>query len=342
MRANDARKLDRGTQESLRMRAVAAVQGGQSPEVVAKVFGVNRDSIYGWLAKYRQGGWSALKRRAAPGRKPKLDAAAMRWIYRVVVDKTPQQLQFEFALWTRDMVADLIWRKFKIRLAANSVGRLLAQLGITCQKPLDRAREQDATLVERWLVEDYPAIKAAALKENAEIYFGDAAHIRSDYHAGTSWGRRGQTPIVTTTGARYGMSLISAITAKGHMRFMIKEKGGVDADTFIDFLKRLVTGAKRTIFLIVDRGSAHRAKKTAQFVASLKGRLHLFFLPAYSPDRNPDELVWKHLKADTVGRMSISSSADFKEKVTRSMRQLQNNPAKIIAFYQKPSLKYAA
>lgn len=283
MRTHDGRKLDRRTQESLRIRAVSSVQEGQSPELVAKVLGVHRDSVYDWLAKYRQGGWGALKRRPARGRKPKLDAAAMRWVYRAVVDKNPQQYKFEFALWTRDMVAVLIFRKFGVRLAANSVGRLLAQLGITCQKPLDKAREQSPVLVERWLSEEYPAIKAEAQACGAEIYFGDAAHIRSDHHAGKSWGRRGRTPIVTTTGARYGMSLISAITAKGRLRFMIKEKGGVNADVFIAFLKRLVHGAKRKIFLIVDRGPAHRAKKTAAFVESLQGALRLYFLPAYAP-----------------------------------------------------------
>lgn len=342
MKKQDARRLDRQTQESLRIRAVSSVQEGQSPELVAKVLGIHRDSMYDWLAKYRQGGWGALKRRPAPGRQPKLDATAMRWIYRAVVEKTPQQFKFEFALWTRDMVAQLIWQRFHVKLAANSVGRLLAQLGITCQKPLSRAREQNPTLVERWLAEDYPAIKEEAKACAGEIYFGDAAHIRSDHHAGKSWGRRGQTPIVSTTGARYGMSLLSAITAKGQMRFMIKEKGGVNADVFIEFLKRLVAGAKRPIFLIVDRGPAHRAKKTSAFVKSLKGAIRLYFLPSYSPDRNPDELVWKHLKADTVGRMSITSPKDFKAKVIRSMRQLQNNPAKIISFYQKPTLKYAA
>lgn len=324
------------------MRAVAAVQGGQSPERVANVLGIHRDTIYDWLAKYRQGGWNALKRRSAPGRAPKLNAAAMRWIYRAVVEKTPQQFCFEYALWTRAMVAALILRKFKVSLALNSVGRLLAQLGITCQKPLSKAREQSETLVERWLAEEYPAIKAEAQACGAEIYFGDAAHIRSDHHAGRTWGKRGHTSIITTTGARYGMSLISAITAKGQMRFMIKETGGVNADVFIEFLKRLVARAKQPIFLIVDRGPAHRAKKTSAFVESLKGALRLFFLPSYSPDRNPDELVWKHLKADTVGRMSISNPADFKEKVMQSMRQLQNNPAKIIRFYQKHTLTYAA
>src|SRR5271156_2432292 len=125
-------------------------------------------------------------------------------------------------------------------------------------------------------------------------------------------------------------------------RFMIKEKGGVNADVFIEFLKRLIAGAARAIFLIVDRGPAHIAKKTKAFVESLNGRLRLFYLPPYSPDRNPDELVWKHLKADTVGRMAITHKADFHTKVRASMRQLQNDPEKIRSFYQKPSLKYAA
>jgi Transposase and inactivated derivatives len=138
------------------------------------------------------------------------------------------------------------------------------------------------------------------------------------------------------------MSLLSAITSKGHMRFMIKEKGGVNSDVFIEFLKRLLVGAKRPVFLIVDRGPAHISKKTKAFVATLGSRLKLFYLPAYSPDRNPDELVWKHLKADTVGRMVTTSKADFKSKVVSSMRSLQKTPEKIRSFFQKPSLQYAA
>ena len=148
--------------------------------------------------------------------------------------------------------------------------------------------------------------------------------------------------MVATTGARHAMSLISAITSKGRMRFMVKATGGVNADVFIEFIKRLLVGETRPIFLIVDRGPAHRAKKTKAFVETLCGRLKLFFLPPYSPDRNPDELVWKHLKADTVGRMAVTGKADFKSKVVSSMRRLQRSPRKICSFFRKPSLQYAA
>jgi transposase len=124
------------------------------------------------------------------------------------------------------------------------------------------------------------------------------------------------------------MSMISAITSKGRLRFMIKERGGVNADVFIEFLKRLLVDAKHKIFLIVDRGPAHMAKKTSAFVKRLNGALRLFFLPPYSPDKNPDELVWKHVKADTVGRTAIFGDKDFTSKVRSSLRSLQRNPKK--------------
>jgi len=342
MGTNDARQLDHATLEAMRERAVRSVHNGESPEVVARIIGISRSTIYGWLAQYRRGSWSALKAKPLFGRPPKLDGKKLKWVYDTVTKKNPMQLKFEFALWTREMVAKLIKVKYNISLSVVSVGRLLAQLGITCQRPLHRALQRDEALVQQWLKQDYPKIRALAQREKADIYFGDAAHMRSDHHAGRTWGKKGETPVVLSSGARYRMSLISAVTSRGHMRFMIKESGGVNADVFIEFLRRLLIGSKNRIFLIVDRGPAHVAKKTKAFVASLGGRLRLFYLPPYSPDKNPDELVWKHLKADTVGRTSITSFDDFKDKVRSSMLSLQRRPEKIRAFFQKPSLQYAA
>src|SRR6516225_8516300 len=167
MKTTDARSLDHGTLEAMRERTVRSVQNGESPEVVARVIGVNRSTMYGWLALYRRGGWSALKAKPLAGRPPKLDGGMLKWLYNTVTQKNPLQLKFQFALWTREMVAELIERKYGIRLARNSVGRLLAQLGITPQKPLYRAIERDATLVQRWLKTEYPKIRTMAKAQGA-------------------------------------------------------------------------------------------------------------------------------------------------------------------------------
>lgn len=341
MRKDDARKLDHKTLEELRIRAVREVQNGESPEVIAKAIGINRTTIYDWLAKYRAGGWGALKSRPTPGAKPKIDGKKMQWIFDTVTQKNPQQMKFEFALWTREMIQKLIQDKFKIKLSLKAVGRILSQLGLTCQKPLYSAIQKDESLVKAWLKKIYPGIKSRASKEKADIYFGDAAHIRSDHHSGKTWGIRGETPIVKTTGARFSFSLISAVSARGLMRFMVIE-GGVNSAVFIRFLKRLIAGAKRKIFLIVDNGPSHVSKKTKTFVSSINDKLELFYLPPYSPDLNPDELVWNHLKTNTVGRSTVTNKSDFKKQVTRSMKSLQKDPEKVKSFFQKQSLKYAA
>jgi len=202
MRKNDARQLDHATLEAMRERAVRSVQDGESPEVVARILGVNRSTMYGWLAQYRRGGWGALKAKPLFGRPPKLDGRKLKWIYDTVTQKSPLQLKFRFALWTREMVATLIKDKFNISLSLVSIGRLLAQLGITCQRPLHRALERDEALVQQWLKRDYPRIRALAQREKAAIYFGDAAHLRSDHHSGRTWGKKGETPVVSSTGAR--------------------------------------------------------------------------------------------------------------------------------------------
>jgi transposase len=341
MRKDDARKLDHKTLEQMRERTVRRIHKGESPEEIARVLGLNRSTVYGWLARYRRGGWNGLKAKPVPGRAPKLDGKKLNWIFNTVTQKTPLQLKFQFALWTCEMIAKLIKDKYAIKLSRQSIARLLAQLGLSCQKPLYQALERDEALVKQWLRKEYPAIKALALKEKAEIYFGDAAHVRSDHHAGRTWGKIGETPIVQATGARFGFSMISAITAKGQMRFMMVE-GGVNADVFIEFLKRLLVGATRKVFLIVDRGPAHRAKKTKDFVQSLGGTLILFYLPPYSPDLNPDELVWNHVKSNSVGRTATIDKQSFKRVVLTALRTLQRRPKHIASFFHKPSLRYAA
>jgi len=337
----DARKLARKTLEEIRIRAVQQVQAGQSPEVVIRALGMSRACIYSWLAQYRAGGWDALKSRKAPGRAKKLSAKQIQWIYDTITQKNPLQLKFQFALWTRAMIRTAIWQRFAVRLSLPSIGRLLAQLGLTCQRPLYRAFQQDRSLVERWLRDEYPRIRALAKREGAEIFFEDEAGIRSDFHAGTTWAPKGQTPVVHTTGARFGLNMMSAISARGQLRFMVVH-GSVNGERFCEFLRRLVHNAPRPIFLIVDGHPTHRAKRTRHFVDSLGGRLRLFFLPAYSPELNPDELVWNDLKHHRLGRMTVTGPDHLKRQVLAHLRSLQRLPEKIRSFFYEPHTRYAA
>src|ERR1700730_12338035 len=195
MRQNDARQLSHDMLEDMRRRAVTAVQEGQSPEAVGKAFGLNRTTIYDWLAQYRRGGWGAFKAKPLAGRPPKVNGKRMKGIYNTGTPKSPLPMKFEFALWTRAMVAKLIKDKFGIRLATNSVGRLLAQLGITPQRPLHQALERDPSLVKKWLKTKFPKIKKAAETLGADIYFGDAAHIPRIIMPGALGARKAKRPL---------------------------------------------------------------------------------------------------------------------------------------------------
>src|ERR1017187_5712255 len=230
------------------------------------------------LARYRSSGWGALQARALKGRPMKVQAAQMRWLYRTVTGKSPLQFRFEFALWTREMIRVLLREQFDLKLSVASVGRLLKQLGLSCQRPLFRAIKQDPKRVRRWLKQEYPLIRRQARAVGADIYFGDEAGVRSDNHAGTTWGIKGQTPVVRSTGQRSSVNMISAVSARGHMRFMVA-KGRVNGAVFVEFLKRLMHSAAQPIFLILDGGSYHRSRLVKDYVASLNGKLRLFFLP---------------------------------------------------------------
>jgi transposase len=340
MRETDGRKLTHGVLEAIRIRAVRRIEEGESPEVVVKALGMNRRTVYRWIALYREGGAEALKAKPLVGRPLKLNGARLRWIYRTIVTKNPLQLRFPFALWTREMVKELIERKYGVNLSVVSVGRLLKKLGLTCQKPLMRAFQQDPVVVRQWIEEAYPKIKQLARREKAEIYFEDEAGIRSDYHRGTTWGIKGSTPVVRTTGARFSLNMVSAITSKGAMRFMTYT-GKMKAPLFSEFLKRLIHNAPGKIFLILDGHPVHRSSLVKKFVEATKGKLRLFSLPSYSPELNPDELVWNNVKGK-VGRSSLKGPDDFHKKVRHHLKSLQRTPEKIRNFFKEPNLRYAA
>lgn len=341
MAHRDARKLDHKTLEEIRIRAVERVQEGESPEVVIKALGFTRSCIYTWLALYRAGGWGALKARALKGRPMKISAAAMQWLYQTIAGKNPLQCRFEFALWTREMIRALLREEFDLKLSLSSVGRLLRQLGLSCQRPLFRAIEQDPERVRRWKEEEFPAIQRRAKEAGARILFGDEAGVRSDYHAGTTWGVKGQTPIVPRTGGRYSINMLSAISGRGELRFMLV-KGRVNGTVFAEFLRRLMHNASHPIFLILDGHSIHRSRPVREFVAQQGGRLQLFFLPPYSPELNPDEQVWNYVKNHGVGRAALRGSRDLARFVLARLRSLQRLPWTVRMFFLTPDTQYAA
>jgi len=341
MKNMDGRKLKHDVLTEFRKRAVAKVQDGESPEVVVQALGFSRACIYKWLAMYRADGWHALDARKRGGRPRKLHADMIKWVYRTVVGKDPRQYNFPFALWTRKAIGSLIYKKFGIRLSANSVGRLLAQLGITAQKPLWRAYQQDPERVRKWIQEEYPAIEKEAKQWKAEIWFADESGLRSDYHVGTTWGVKGQTPVVRTTGARYRLNMISAVNRRGRMRFMI-EKKGLNADVICRFLDRLMAGSKTSVFLIWDGHPVHKSSKVAKKVQSYNGKLRLYLLPSYSPELNPGEGVWREIKSHRLGRAGIFSFAEMKSKALGALRSLLNRPDMIRGFFHTPSTLYAS
>jgi transposase len=339
VRDNDGRKLDHATLEAMRIRAVRQIEAGEHPEAVAAALGLSRSTVFGWVAKYREGGLEALRAKPIPGRPTKLTGAQLRYLYTLIVGTDPRQLQFEFALWTRDIVRQVIRTEFGVGLSAVSVGRLLRKLGLSPQRPLWRAWQADPEAVQRWQDTEFPAIRAAAKREGATVYFADEAGIRSDYHAGTTWAPVGATPVVKATGARHSVNMISAVTAKGELRFTVV-KGTVNAEVFIEFCKKLLRDNTGPVYLIVDGHPSHKAKATKAFVVSTNGRLKLFTLPGYSPQLNPDEWVWKNVKHDRVGRTSVRNAEDLKAKAVAALRRLQRMPHLIRGFFADPNLRY--
>lgn len=324
----------------MRQQAVKAVGNGESATSVAKAFGVNVRSVFRWLADYASGGQKALQAKPIPGRPQKVTPDEMRWLAKTIKDETPQQFKFEYALWTLALVGEVLAMQFGKRLSKGSVSRLMRILGFSVQRPLYRAWQQDAELVKQWQATEFPAIRAEAKAVGAVIYFGDEAGMRSDHHAGTTWAPVGQTPVVTATGRRFSMNMISAVSARGDLRFMVHE-GNVGASVFRDFLKRLMVGAKQPIYLVVDGHPIHKAKLVRDFVAAREGKLKLFYLPPYSPQLNPDEQVWGNVKSRVAKRLP-QNQVELKQMLGSALRRLQNMPALVRGFFHHPHCRYAA
>jgi len=342
MNIQDARRLSPAAQEALRRRAVGAVLSGKTQVEVARLFGVSTESMRKWMRLYERGGDRALKirRRGRPSR-IKLEPWQAAQTVRTVTERQPDQVKLPWALWTREAVAQLIANRFGVRLSRWTAGRYLKRWGFTPQKPLRRAFEQDPEAVRRWLETEYPRIRLQAKGEDAEIHWGDETGVRSDHQTGQTWGRKGQTPVVPGTGRRFGCNMISSITNRGTLRFMIFRRR-FNAGVFLIFLGRLIRSTDRKVYLIVDRHPAHKARKVERWLDEHQERIRMFYLPPYSPELNPDERLNQDVKSNAVGRRRSRTLSEMLQNLRGYLRSTQKRPDIVKSYFQDQSVRYAA
>jgi transposase len=342
MPPRDARCLSPEAQEDLRLRVVRALRGGMGKSVAARTFGVSRTSIDRWLKIVALGNITSL--RSKPRGRPKgtrLAPHEAATTVRLIVDRCPDQLRLPFALWTRAAVQQLLAERFGLEVSVWTVGRYLARWGLTPQKPLRRAYERDPLAVQRWLDEEYPAIEKQAKAENAEIHWGDQMGLRSDHQTGTSYGRRGRTPVIPGTGQRFRCNMMSTITNRGQLCFMVFAQN-FNAAVFIKFARRLVRLRKRKVLLILDRHSVHRSAEAKRWLARYATRLEVFFLPSYSPDLNPDEFLNQDVKSNALGRQRPARRDEMIANLRSYLRSTQHQPAIVTSYFHAESVRYAA
>jgi transposase len=337
----DGRTLDHKALEHIRMVAVQRVlEDGEAPSDVMKSLGLCRTSIYPWLRKFEDEGWEALVEKIAQGPEPKLSEKQRQQVKRWILGKDPRQYGFDFGLWSRRIVQALIAEKMRIDLGLTAVGRLLASLDITPQKPLRRAYERDPEKVKDWLEKRYPKLKKRAKKLGARIFFLDEAGFQSDPRLGRTYGLKGQTPVVETSGQRQSINVISAVNARGEF-WAATYDGKLDAASFVEFLKDFMKSQGGRIFLVLDGLAVHKAKTVQHYLDSLEGRLELHALPPYCPDLNPDEFVWSHMKNNGVSKKPLKQNESLRKRVEEDLIKIHGNVDLIRSFFGAESVVYA-
>lgn len=329
-------------QEAIRFKAMATLEAGHSKTDVAKIFGVTRQAIHGWISLQKHSGMESL--RAGQRGRPiggKLSSKREQVICRVIEDHCPDQLKLPFYLWTREAVGHLIQRRFGMKLSVWTVGRFLARQGFTPQKPTRRAFEQDTQAVGSWLARKYPAIRALARREKAVIFWGDEMGLRADHAAGRSFSPRGKTPVILGTGQRFRCNMISAITNRGHMQFMVFKERFTTA-VFLKFLRRLLRQNRQKIFLIIDGHPVHVAKATGRWFQEHRAALRVYFLPGYSPELNPDEYLNQDVKTNAVGRTRPLDRKEMIGNIRTYLRSTQAHRDYVKRYFQEEHVRYAS
>jgi transposase len=345
MADEDTRSLPAAAQAGLRNRAVRAVLDGMTQAQAARVFGVHHNAVNRWIKRYRQGGWAGLAERPRgrrPGEQAALSEPQQQEVIALVRDATPDQLGLAGFLWTREAVGELIGQRYGLGLARTTVGGYLRRWGFSPQKPQHRALEQNPAAVARWLATEFPALRAQAKREGGVVLWLDEMGIRSDAAAGRSWAPVGQTPVIKRTGKRFRVNMLSAVSNAGMLRFRLFT-GSFNGPVFIDFLRRLLRDCGgRRVHLIVDGHPVHRAKAVSVWVARHADQIELHFLPGYSPELNPVELLNHDVKANAAGRRRPRSASELRAELHGYLRRRQRQPEVLVRFFDHPTTRYAA
>lgn len=330
------------SQERVRLLVVDFLKKKKgTQQQAADLYGLTLNGVQKIWKRYKDKGLRGLnakKRGVKQGKKINGQQAAE--VRRLIKDKMPEQLKLSFGLWTREAVQQLIKEKYGVELSRWQVGRYLNSWGYTPQKPIRKAFEQKPEQVKQWLDKEYPAIKKRAAKEKGTIYFGDETGMRSDHQAGRSYAPKGETPVIKATGKRFSLNMISAISNKGHLQFMIIERfnGGV----FIDFLKRMIRYSREKIFFITDGHPAHKTKMLKEWLGENKDRIEVFFIPPYSPELNAQEYLNQDVKTNVIGKKRPVNKEQMRSNVESFMKKRKNNPKQVQKYYHEKHVQYAA
>jgi transposase len=331
------------SQESTRIRVVEYLKKKLGTQKEASViFGIEERSINRIWAKYKSKGKRVLQNKKRGVREgKKLNALQATEIKKAIKNKLPDQLKLPFGLWTRDAVKQLLIDKYAVTLSRWQIGRYLKSWGYTPQKPISKAFEQKPEKVKQWLKKEFPAIKKRAKRENAVIYFGDETGMRSDHQSGRSYAPKGETPVIKRTGQRFSLNMISAISNKGYLQFMILD-GRFNSAVFETFLAQMIKYSRQKIFFITDGHPAHKTKTLNVWLEENKNRIEVFFLPPYSPELNPQEYVNQDVKTNIIGKKRPINKEQMRNNVENFMTNRKKNKTQVQKYFHEKHVLYAA
>lgn len=340
----DFRKLSSEERYTLRLRGINLIKSGKKQKEVASIFGVRESTVSSWVKAYKKKGLKGLEdnpRGAKSEDKKLLSSTQEKKIQKMILDTMPDQLKLPYALWTRKAVKELVEREFGVVLAINTMGDYLRSWGYSPQKPKKKAYEQCSKKVQLWLDHEYPAIKQRAKQEDAVIHWGDETGVRNSNQHGRSYAPKGKTPVKRSMAKRFSVNMISTITNQGLVEFMIYS-GSMNADRLIEFMMQLIKNKPRKVFLILDNLRVHHSKLVKEWIEKNKSKIEIFYLPSYSPEKNPDE----YLNCDLKYGMSINPSPrneeQLKNNVENHMTMLQSNQDRVKRYFKHEEIQYAA